>query len=175
VEVLGRHGDEAVRLTNRFGDDALKYLLKGGEQSFENLKFLDSLPGNPERILTDLTSGAPSSYRGAMFQLEHLKKLDPTTIKGVEVTIPGGRADVILTDGTIIEYKSWNWYADTYKDPVLLQRIQQKLLDQIQDYVAFQTAQGVDAPIKIVFESADGMPETFKQALEDLGAIVEVP
>jgi len=49
------------------------------------------------------------------------------------------------------------------------------LLDQIQDYVAFQTAQGVDAPIKIVFESADGMPETFKQALEDLGAIVEVP
>ncbi len=70
VEVLGKYGDEAVKLTNRFGDSALKYLLEGGEQSFETLKFLNSLPGNPERILIDLTSGSPTSYRGAMFQLE---------------------------------------------------------------------------------------------------------
>jgi hypothetical protein len=175
VEILSKNGDEAVALTGRFGDNAIKYLLGGGKDSFENLKFLNSLSGSPERVLQDLTSGSKTSVNGAQFQLEQLKRLDPATISGVEVTIPGGRVDAILKDGTIIEYKSWDWHGNAYQNPVQLQQIQKDLVKQIQARVDYQKINGITAPIKIVFKSGAGMPESVKKAIESIGAIVEVP
>ncbi len=83
--------------------------------------------------------------------------------------------DVVLNDSTIVEYKSWSWYAKTYQDPELLQRILRDILRQVRAYIDYQNAQGIKAPIKIVFESNTGMPEWFRQAIEAAGAIVEVP
>jgi hypothetical protein len=119
--------------------------------------------------LTDLTSGSSSSYQGAIFQLEQLKGLKLDTIKGVEVPIPNGRADVVLKDGTIIEYKSLNW--SDYSEFIQKREISD-ILRQVEHYKNYQATQGLNAPIKIVFKGE--VPEVIRKTLESVGVIVEV-
>ncbi len=174
AEELAKYGDEAVVLVSKFGDNGLKYLMEGGTESFDNMKLLSQLDGDPGRIITDIVSGSPTSKKGALFQLEQIKMFDPNKISGVEVEIPGGRADLILTDGTIIDYKSWNWYAKTYQTPNRLQDIINKTVSQMNKYKLYQIDNEITGPIKLVFESLDGMPDAFKKSMEVLNIIIEV-
>lgn len=152
-------------------DQIVRLLTKHAKDIASIWQLLLPLLGIPgiEQVLKDLASNSDTSYRGALHMLNWLVAHQSEVARVEDRDADGNRAiDVFLKDGTVVDLKSYNWYA--YKRPGLLDKVIEKLKKQV------ERDKGLYPNRKIVFDfnSESGpVPDAIRQALENLGVTVE--
>lgn len=165
VEFLGKSSDDlAVRVAERHGEEAVRAMLHA-----KNVPGLDAVM---RKSVQDPVKAA-TTVKGARFHLLELQKLNPDDIRAVEFPIDNlpnpHKADVVLNDGTVIDYKSID--ASRYNEFTAGQEAADDV-QQARRYRAFQEKHGFDRPIRYIFEEEP--PAVMRRELERLKVVVEV-
>jgi hypothetical protein len=167
----GLSEDEIRALLERFGVDAIIGLVRrwGAEIAtiLKDLYLVRNVPGM-ERLVNDLITGAQNTALGSLYQLfwvvDHLNQ-----VARVEDTDTNGNkaADVILTDGSILDTKTLDW--SRYNKFTLGRQIAEMEAQIRRDQGLYPGEH-----ITYVFDSQYGdVPDAVKEALKELDVTVK--
>ncbi|MDQ2713817.1 MAG: hypothetical protein M3Z08_02810 [Chloroflexota bacterium] len=130
-----------------------------------------------DRVLYPIADGSKTDYQGYVFELNWIVA-NQAEIARVEATDPSNKAaaDIILTDGTVIEAKSYNWQSQANLDALMTKigkddkTTIQRILKQIQRYKREYPGE----EIIYYFDSADGrIPEDLAKIFKNAGVEVK--
>jgi RHS repeat-associated protein len=170
-----RYGDEAVQLYSRITRVVTEIGLEGGQQILRVIDRFDDggqlaldflkigdMPG-ARKIIKDLATGAKYKVKGSRFELEY-------AVKHADDIVEIGRSlgsqreiDFVLKNGTFVDTKGWNLWADFYQKPKNLARKAKELLGQADVYLAHTDQVEFvfrgDQPIQLLEEVAKNLQE----------------